>query len=588
MKSITKILIAEHDKNDLELLHEELKRGALSYIFEVVENKLAYVNALKYFKPDLILADYTFPSFDGPTAFKIREKMAPDTPFIFVSGTIGEERSIELIRNGVTDYALKDNLKSLTTKIERALKESKEKQQKIKLDEDLKRSEEKYRQITETAQEGIWLIDENNYTILVNKKMADILEYSIAEMMGKQNYHFMDDEWKKKASDHIANGRLGITENINFKYITKSGKVLWASLVTNPVFDDNGMYKGALAMVTDISKLKESEQRYSDLFQLSPQPMWVFETETLKFVQVNRAAIALYGYSEEEFMNMTLLDIKSASDGFSIELDQMQYADGAIFNQTLLHSKKSGDIIEVEIFSTSILINNKTFRSVIAFDVTEKNLFELNLTKAIIKTQEDERYEIGSELHDNVCQLLAVGQLNLEMLRKSLAESKIPVFNQCKESISSALSEIRNLSHRLAPVFFDDSTLHEAFKRLFNSFLVNDGCKFLLHFDDVIIKYPIPIELQLNLYRIMQEQFRNILKHSNATLIEVKVLLYNGKLKMIVTDNGIGFDNHDVKSGIGMANMKRRAELFSGKFEMNSSRGNGCEMVINIPLAEIN
>ena len=98
----------------------------------------------------------------------------------------------------------------------------------------------------------------------------------------------------------------------------------------------------------------------------------------------------------------------------------------------------------------------------------------------------------------------------------------------------------------------------------------------MLHFDDAVKKYPISLEIQLNLYRILQEQLRNILKYANATLIEVDVLIHNNNLKMRISDNGIGFNVDTVKGGIGLANMKRRAELFSGKFEIDSSPGNGC------------
>jgi len=99
MKTKTKILIAEHDSVDLELIQNELRQGGIDYVSEIVKNESDYINALKNFLPDIILSDYTFPSFDGPTAFKIREKLAPYTPFIFVSGTIGEEKSIELINS---------------------------------------------------------------------------------------------------------------------------------------------------------------------------------------------------------------------------------------------------------------------------------------------------------------------------------------------------------------------------------------------------------------------------------------------------------------------------------------------------------
>ncbi|MEO6456570.1 MAG: PAS domain S-box protein, partial [Ginsengibacter sp.] len=120
----------------------------------------------------------------------------------------------------------------------------------------LKNSEEKYRQIVETAQEGIWLVNENNETVFVNKRMADMLEYTVDEMMGKQNYYFIDDEEKKNAIEQIKRRKAGISENHDAKFITKSGRVVWTNLSTNPVFDENGKYKGALAMITDITERK--------------------------------------------------------------------------------------------------------------------------------------------------------------------------------------------------------------------------------------------------------------------------------------------------------------------------------------------
>ena len=136
-----KILIAEHDKHDLELICNELKRSQKEFIIKNVGNEKGYREALENFTPDVILCDYTFPAFDGTTAFKISEHLAPETPFILVSGTIGEEKSIELIKNGVTDFVLKDKLYTLETKLTRALKEAKDRKEKDKAEIDLIQSE---------------------------------------------------------------------------------------------------------------------------------------------------------------------------------------------------------------------------------------------------------------------------------------------------------------------------------------------------------------------------------------------------------------------------------------------------------------
>lgn len=123
MVNSIKILILEDNLNDAELIQRELKKAGLSFSSEIAETQETYENALDNFKPDIILSDYSLPSFDGVTAFHIKQKKHFDIPFIIVSGIIGEENAVELIKNGVTDYALKNKLFALAPKIIRALKD---------------------------------------------------------------------------------------------------------------------------------------------------------------------------------------------------------------------------------------------------------------------------------------------------------------------------------------------------------------------------------------------------------------------------------------------------------------------------------
>jgi DNA-binding NtrC family response regulator len=133
-----KILIVEDNQSDADLLLRELKKNRLSFVSKIVQTREGFEHELQNFKPHLILSDYSLPSFDGVTAFSITQKKSPDTPFIMISGTIGEERSVELIKNGVTDYVLKDKLFALTPKISRALKDAEEKKAKKITDEEIK------------------------------------------------------------------------------------------------------------------------------------------------------------------------------------------------------------------------------------------------------------------------------------------------------------------------------------------------------------------------------------------------------------------------------------------------------------------
>ena len=253
------------------------------------------------------------------------------------------------------------------------------------------------------------------------------------------------------------------------------------------------------------------------------------------------------------------------------------------------HIKRSGEHFDVRLSSIPIVLNGQRRILVIGTDVTEKNLYEERLAKAAIKAQEEERYEIGSELHDNVGQLLMSSLIFLGGLKKRLpAEAHLP-FEEAKHCITKASREIRNLSHRLAPAFFDELTLHDAFDHLLSSFNHDQRYSISLHFDDRAKHFPFNRNLQLNLFRILQEQLKNIFKHAHAATIKVSIDIRSESiLELRISDDGVGFDYDASRSGIGIANMQKRVRLFKGTLFVHSSAGEGCEILVRIPLAQTN
>ncbi len=133
-----KILILEDNDSDADLLCRELKKSGMAFTSKIVQNRIDYELALKNFQPDIILSDYSLPSFDAVTAFNIKQIHYPLLPFIIVSGIIGEENAVGLINSGVTDYASKDNLFALPAKIQRALKDTSIRLEKLLADDQLK------------------------------------------------------------------------------------------------------------------------------------------------------------------------------------------------------------------------------------------------------------------------------------------------------------------------------------------------------------------------------------------------------------------------------------------------------------------
>jgi PAS domain S-box-containing protein len=148
-------------------------------------------------------------------------------------------------------------------------------EQKLKQTENsLKQSEQGYRQIVETAQEGIWVIDKTNTTTFVNKKMCDILEYSPKQMLGKDIFYFMDRKGKREAVRLMEDKKKGKYRNGEFKYLSRTGKNVWTNISSNPIFDDEGIYIGALAMVSDITEKKTLEDLLYKANQLALIGNW--------------------------------------------------------------------------------------------------------------------------------------------------------------------------------------------------------------------------------------------------------------------------------------------------------------------------
>jgi DNA-binding NtrC family response regulator len=137
-----RILILEDVATDAELIKDELREAGTVFTPSCVKDKASYLKALDEFSPDIILSDYSLPSFDGLSALKLAGKKCPDVPFIFVSGALGEETAIELLKHGATDYVLKSRLSRLGTAVSRALQEVKERNERKTAEEELKKREQ--------------------------------------------------------------------------------------------------------------------------------------------------------------------------------------------------------------------------------------------------------------------------------------------------------------------------------------------------------------------------------------------------------------------------------------------------------------
>ena len=183
------ILILEDAATDAELMERELHKANISFISKRVETAEDFVRELHDFNPDLVLSDYHLPSFDGLEALSIVTKGAPDVPFILVTGALGEERAVEILKSGATDYVLKDRLSRLPHAVLRAIREADAKAARKRSEELLSASEANLRNIIEKNGDGILVVNYDGIVRFVNPA-AEILFGSAAESLLGQSFGF--------------------------------------------------------------------------------------------------------------------------------------------------------------------------------------------------------------------------------------------------------------------------------------------------------------------------------------------------------------------------------------------------------------
>jgi PAS domain S-box-containing protein len=438
----------------------------------------------------------------------------------------------------------------------------------------------------------------------VNKAFTDSTEYSFEEALGKKPGELLQgpktSQRTKKYLHKCVEMRLPFhCEIINY---TKSGKEYWVEVKGQPLFDEKGELQQFFAIQTDITNRKEaeagmrlSEERYRLLFYNSPQPKWTFHGETLKVVDVNNAAVALYGYSKQEFLGLTITDLKLPEEKGELlsAVEELKNQRNGAFQALVRHKKKNGEAFYIDVSSFSIQLATGTHIMVTGTDMTEKLHLQQQLiaekvgaqkqvARAIIHAQETERSEIGKELHDNVCQLLTTSKLYMENIKHMPAQREEFIAKGI-ELVMKSINEIRYLSRQLVSPVSNELGFESSVEELINHYRSMN--LFEIRFTYAATIDLVDKDLKTSIIRILQEQFNNTVKYARASAVDLCISNTDDILQVRFEDNGVGFDP-DVKKGIGLMNIKNRASAYAGKVKLRTAPGEGCCMEVVFPLTQ--
>ena len=290
-----RLLVVEDSPRDAEIVVRELRSGGFDVTWKRVDTAETMRAALDAEPWDAVVSDYSMPGFDGLAALRVYQEKGLDIPFIIVSGKIGEETAVAAMKAGAQDYIMKDRLERLAPTMERELTQAETRRKRKQAEEGLRESEAKYRQLIESLNEGIWMIDEKAVTTFVNPRMAEMLGYTVEEMLGQHLFSFMDEQGIQIANRNLERRQQGIKEQHEFEFLRKDGTHIYTSLETSPVTDVDGNYRGAIASVADITERKRAEEEIARLAKFpseNPNPVLRLSRDSI-VIHANAASDAL-------------------------------------------------------------------------------------------------------------------------------------------------------------------------------------------------------------------------------------------------------------------------------------------------------
>jgi PAS domain S-box-containing protein len=267
-----RILSIEDDPKDAELIQDLLETGNIACEVTRVDTQAALMASLEQGGVDLILADYSLPSFDGFSALKVATKFCPDVPFIFVSGTLGEEVAIEALKIGATDYVLKTRLSRLVPSVLRALREAEERAERKRAQESLRQSEAYLAEAQRLSRTGSWALvpatGKIRYWSQECHRVLGLDPHDGQPRFGTffKNIHPDDRAKISELSDIV--GAQKTEFELRYRIVHPDGETRDIQLAGHPVLSPSGDLVEFVGTVMDVTERKRAEEEHERLRQL--------------------------------------------------------------------------------------------------------------------------------------------------------------------------------------------------------------------------------------------------------------------------------------------------------------------------------
>lgn len=465
-----------------------------------------------------------------------------------------------------------------------------------------------YRLVSENATAGVWTYDlatrkvtymSPSISQVTGFTSQEAMEMDISQRLPSHSVQSGIEELERHLAQDSAYAGLPHTWTMELEENRKDGSTVWVEVRTSVMRDAAGKPTGIFGFTRDITErkqaekaLRESEKRYRTFFEDSMDATCIMGRSG-KVLDVNRAALALLGYTREETLGLNLLE--NAPRDRRRQFGKQIERDGFVRNYEMRLRRKDG--VELDCVLTFDL-RRDDYGNIVGYegsirDVTGYKRMQRNLrlyVNEVTRAQEDERLRLSRELHDGALQdLLALG-LELEKAIRAGrrgGRSQKGQLESIREEVQRLAGEMRVLSHALRPNVLDELGLVPAVQTLLRGLEETQGTKTWLQVAGAESR--LEPEIELALFRIVQEALSNVKRHSEARSVRVRIEFGDAAVKAVVSDDGKGFKAprrlSDLASErrLGLAGMEERAKMLGGRVSLESAPGGGTTVGVRIP-----
>jgi len=453
--------------------------------------------------------------------------------------------------------------------------------------------------LIETMPDGMAVLDEKGRLQFGNRRLFQLLGYSAEESLGNHWTNFFHPDDHDLVRAETKHGRDAQSSTYECRQLRKDGTAFPVLISWTPRFDDEGQYKGALGIVTDLTErkraeeeLKEYESRYAHL--LDHMPDGVALTRNRRIMRANSSMAVMLGYpSPEKMEGLFLWDLAAAGSKMNMRrqsaLRALEYGGKNRFEFQAL--RIDGSLFPAEITLTVDRGEHRPFVLAIIRDLSEREEHESlrrRLSERILKAQERDRASIARELHDELGQALTAIKMDMAWIKSHLRSPDEAVSDRLEalENLTDAtLESVREMAVSLRPSVLDRLGLGATLEWYAREFERRTGIECVIESEPP--DFNADSNVAINAYRIFQEALTNIARHAGASRVDVRMAQDGRYFTISISDNGKGIPSQKLSGpmSLGIAGMCERAELVKGRLDIRRRRPKGTKVTMYFPLS---